>query len=220
MKSNLLNTQSTLFALITLLNIPQLSLAESSQWHLRPYFGISQLSDTSGSATAVSGTSGTTDIDLDSGFTAGASIGYQYTDQVSVELATEYRSNESKTLLSDGQRFEDGNYASVTFFLNAAYRFRTTQPWQPYIGTGLGWIQEVDIDLEDASGEISYESDGFAWQAFVGVDMPFHDQWALNVELRHSRASSIDLEGETGNEGIRGLDYNPTTLQLGLRYGF
>jgi opacity protein-like surface antigen len=191
-------------------------------WFVRAYGGISELSDTDGDAVGIDGVDGKADISLDTGFTAGLGAGYRFGNNWAAELAWEYRSNDNETELPSGAVYDDGNYASSTVFLNGYYHFDRSGRWDPYVGAGVGWLQEVDIDLEDASGEISYSGDGdIGFQVFGGVNYHFSEAWAANAEIRYGMFSDLDLEGESDAPGeLQSLDYEPLTIQFGIRYAF
>lgn len=190
-------------------------------WFLRPYLGSSNMSDVEGSTTNIGAVDGIADLSLDAGFTAGLGAGYRYNDDFAVELAWEYRSNESETALADGQVFEEGNYASNVFFINGFYYFGGAEKWQPYLGAGLSWVQEVDVDLETGGVELSYSGSGdVGFQLFTGVDYHLLENWDLQAELRYGSLSGIDLEGENIPGEITDLDYKTLTAQFGVLYRF
>ena len=194
----------------------------AENWFVRPYVGISQMSDLSADFNDIDGQSGKADIDLDSGFTGGLGVGYRYTDNFAVELGWEYRSNDSSVTLNDSSEFDDGNYASNIFYLNGHYFFAQSDDWQPYVGAGLTWIEEVDIDLERNGDELSYSASGdVGYQLFAGVDYALDTHWKLQGELRYGSVQGIDLDGESGDPGgIDDIDYETTTLQFGVVYAF
>lgn len=191
-------------------------------WFARPYVGLSQMSDLSSEFSNIDGLSGDADIDLETGFTGGIGIGYRYTDRVAVEFGWEYRSNDSDTTLNNISEFDDGNYASNIFYLNGHYQFEKKDKWQPYVGAGLTWIEEIDIDLERNGEELSYSGDGdVGYQVFAGVNYDLNQAWKLQSELRYGSITDIDLEGEGNDVGeFDGIDYETTTLQIGLVYDF
>ena len=82
---------------------------DTGKWSVKLYGGISTMGDQSIEQTDVpdvtAGATGT--INSDNGFVAGGSVGYNYTNNLSVELALDYRSNDSKTNFSDGTSFND-----------------------------------------------------------------------------------------------------------------
>jgi len=195
--------------------------SDESRWAVRPYFGLSQMSDLD-ATTTVGTQNGTANVELDGGFTAGLGLAYSLNSNWDAELAWEYRSNESKTTLPDGTRFDEGNYASNIFMLNGIYNFDSASQWKPYAGAGLTWIQEVDIDLETNSTEQSYSGDGSTgFQVFGGVNYEWTPNWDIQGEIRYGTISGIDLEGEEGAVGsFSDLDYDTLTFQVGLRYKF
>lgn len=195
--------------------------ADDSIWYLKPTVGISQMSDQKANTIAVGTIDGIAEINLDSGFTPGLAVGYNYGNGWAAEMGWEYRSNDSETTTADGTFYADGNYASSVFFLNGYYHFKNEGQWQPYIGAGLMIGQEIDIDLESNGVEQSFTGDGeTGFQVMAGVSYLINDSWRLNGEVRYGSFTGVDLEGE-GNDGlINGLDYEPLTLGLGLQYNF
>ena len=161
------------------------------------------------------------DIDLDTGFNAGFSIGYQYTPYLAAELAWEYRSNDSEVTLPDNERFTSGNYASNIFHVNSIYSFSPGKRLNPYVGAGISWVQEIDIDLEKNGSEQSFSADGdLGYQLFAGLDYQINSLWSLNSEIRYGHISNIDLKGENVTGTIEDIDYKPITIQFGVKYKF
>jgi opacity protein-like surface antigen len=197
--------------------------AEDRGWFARAWGGYSILADTDGSIDNFGSapTGDRIDVSTSGGFNAGAGLGYRYNPRLAVELAWEYRSNDSEVDLASGARYGDGNYASNTFFLNGYYYFDRRGAWEPYVGAGLAWIQEVDIDLEGNGPEQSFSGDGdVGLQVFAGTNYRFNDRWSAHGELRYGAVSGIDLEGENNDGRIRDFDYEPLTFQLGVNYHF
>ena len=111
----------------------------ADSWFVRPYIGLSQMSDLDSDFDDIDGLSGEADIDLDTGFTGGIGVGYRYTDNFAVEVGWEYRSNDSETTLNGVSEFDDGNYASNIIYLNGHYFFDKSGDWQPYVGAGINY---------------------------------------------------------------------------------
>ncbi len=194
----------------------------AENWFVRPYLGLSQMSDLDSDFSDIDGLSGEADVDLDTGFTGGLGVGYRYTDKFAVEVGWEYRSNDSETTLNGVSEFDDGNYASNIFYLNGHYFLDKSGAWQPYVGAGLTWVEEIDIDLERNGEELSYSGDGdTGYQVFAGINYELNQDWKLQTELRYGSITDIDLDGESGDAGsFDGIDYETTTLQIGLVYDF
>ena len=124
--------------------------------------------------------------------------------------------------LSGAATFGDGNYASNLLYANLRYGFDRDGGWQPYVGAGLTWLQEIDIDLERAGDELSYSGGGeTGFQVFAGVNYDLSQKWTIQSELRYGSITGIDLEGEGNDIGeFDGIDYETTTLQIGLVFDF
>lgn len=197
-------------------------VAAEDKWFVRPYLGLSQMSDLNSDFTDIDNLSGEADIDLDTGFTGGLGLGYRYTDKVAVEFGWEYRSNDAETALNEVSEFDDGNYATNVFYLNGHYLFDKKDEWQPYVGAGLTWVEEIDIDLERGGRELSYSGNGdTGYQVFGGINYDLSDSWKLQSELRYGSITGIDLEGEGSDPGeFDGIDYETTTLHIGMVYDF
>ncbi len=190
-------------------------------WYVKSYLGFSQISDLEGTSTNIGDSDGPIDVNLDSGFFAGGAVGYRFNDRWSTDLSWEYRSNDSETTIADGTAFNEGNYASNVFSLNGYYHFEKRGKWQPYIGAGLMYGQEIDIDLEMNGEELSYTEGGdIGFQVMWGTYYALTDQWLINGEVKYGRFSDIDLTGESTSGTIKGLDYDPLSFSVGLEYRF
>ncbi len=191
-------------------------------WYLKPQLGISNISDQSGNAVNAGVFDGDWQSGTDSGFTAGLGLGYQYSQGVSAELFWEYRSNDSNTTIKNTDQSFDGNYAANLIMVNGYYHFLSNGSWRPFLGAGLVWAQEIDIDLESDGTEQSYSGDGdFGWQIALGTSYQLTPRWQLNAELRYTSLSSLELQGEEGATGkLSGFDYQPKTLAIGFQYHF
>ena len=195
---------------------------DTGKWSVKLYGGISTMGDQSIEQTGVPGvTTGT--INNDNGFMAGGSVGYNYTNNLSVELAWDYRSNDSKTNFSNGTSFNDGNFASNIFFVSGKYTFDTIPQTnlRPYIGAGLGYVQEIDLDLVTGGVEYSYSKNNeMAYQFMTGITYTLTKKIDLDAGLRYVRADSINLKRENGSGELRNVDYDPLSLAIGLSYKF
>ena len=208
---------------LVVLTLPINVLADDkSGWFVRPFVGISQISDLSADTRNLGSIDGSSDISVDSGFNAGIGLGYRYNERVAVEIAWDYRTNDSSVVLADSSEFGDGDYASNMFYLNGFYYPKVeSDKWSPYVGAGLSWMQEIDIDLEQNGTETSLSGDGdIGYQVFAGVDYEINQDWSVGAELRYGSTSDIDLKGEGNNGRYDNLDYEPTTLQVGLTYRY
>ena len=211
-----------LFLSASLISLSTGVATAENNWFVRPYVGTGQMSDLNADFTQIDGLSGVAKVDLAGGFAAGIGLGYRYNQNVAAEFGWEYRSNDSSVDLAGASKFDEGNYASNIFYLNGHYQFGKTGKWQPYVGAGLSWIQEIDIDLERGGEELSYSGSGdVGYQVFAGLNYDLSNRWALQSEIRYGSITNIDLESEGNDSGeFKGLDYDTTTFQIGVVYKF
>ena len=164
--------------------------------------------------------SNATDSSYDLGFRSGLAFGWRLSDSFTFELEYLYSTNDlDEVVFADGQRFSDGNYASVVISANGYYFFRPGQSFRPYVGAGLGWVQEVDIDFEENGEEISFETDDFGFQVMAGLLWDLGDRWSFDVQARYLIVSDLELEAEEGS-GLVTADYEPLSLLAGISYRF
>ena len=161
-----------------------------------------------------------------SGTGLGGDIGWRYGNGWAAEVEWNYRSHSLDALRQGGATLaRDGDFASNTLLINGLRRFPISGAWTPYLGAGLGWVQEIDFDVTPSGGgtQRSYSANGrFAFQLIAGVEYALTPQWRLTADTRWLRAGSVQLENEAGNSGGQAgpLDYNPLSVQVGLRYSF
>lgn len=166
------------------------------------------------------GTELESDVDFDLGLIGGAAAGININENWRAELEYMYRSNDVDDFGGSGIDADSGDFASVAIMANAAYRFGATdQTLRPYVGVGVGVIEEIDFDVEggDDAGEFS-DRGAFAFQLMAGADYRLSEFWSVGAELRYFDAGSVTLDGDGGRE--LDADYRLTSLLLGVRYSF
>jgi outer membrane protein W len=202
------------------------SMSNEGKFFGKLYGGASILGDQSISQTGVAAPGATSDASFDAGMVAGGAAGYYFTDNISAELAWDYRSNNlDKANFSDGTNFNDGDFASNIFFVNGYYHLDPimNSKFRPYVGAGLGYVQEIDIDLKNTGGaETSYSQDGeIAYQLIAGTSYGLTNNWDLTADIRYMRADGINLKTESGGTAeLRNVDYDPVSLTVGAVYKF
>jgi opacity protein-like surface antigen len=202
------------------------SLPAENDWTVRATGGLSwQADDDNNDFTDPAGEQNA-DASFDTGWTGGLSIGRWIGSRWRADLEWAYRSNDSDRIkLDDGRVADDGNYASTALSINGYYHFadgRAPRRWSPYVGAGLAWINEIDIDLEGRDFDNTYEDledDGFGVQVMGGLSWRQSERLRWDAELRWLYFGEADLENGS-DVRLEGLDYAPVTLTIGLSYEF
>jgi opacity protein-like surface antigen len=218
-KSPLLLVPATLAACL----MTSAPVMAEGNYYLRGHAGFSIAGDNEFAQTGVAAAGATGSGSYGSGFATGIAFGYRYGNGFSAEIDWEYRSNDNDSItFSDGTSYSEGNLASNTFFVNGYYTFEEVfDNVRPYVGAGVGWVQEIDLDLEAAVLETSYTGDSeLAWQLMTGIETTFNRDWRLQGELRYTRVADVNLEQENGPGRITGLDYDAWTIGVNLVYDF
>jgi outer membrane protein W len=89
-----------------------------------------------------------------------------------------------------------------------------------YVGAGLVYLTEVDIDFEQGSTERSFSGNGNGVQLLAGARYDLGERWFLDAGLRYLAASGLDLEEESGGSGRIEADYAPWAATIGVGWRF
>lgn len=207
----------TKIALVSACLLSSTALWAQGNYYLKPHAALSIVQDND---PVSSGTKG--NGSYDNGFATGVAFGYRYGNGFSSEIDWEYRRNDNDSVAFGNTNYDEGDIASNTLYLNGYYTFAEAfGKVRPYVGAGVGWIQEIDLDLETGGTETSYSSDGdIAWQLMAGLETPLDKNWRLQGEMRYTRVAGVDLEQEGGNGRITDLDYDAWAVGVGVIYDF
>lgn len=171
------------------------------------------------------GTSVRADTGFDSGILGGGAVGYRFENGWRLEGEFAYQSVDH-----DGKAFAGvgagpvgtGNYASTSLAINGLYEFDLlgSPRARTYVGAGLVYLTEVDIDFERNGAERSFSGSGAGVQFLAGARYDIGERWFVDAGLRYLAASSLELEEESGGAGRIEADYAPwaATIGVGLRF--
>ncbi|MEM8752589.1 MAG: outer membrane beta-barrel protein [Pseudomonadota bacterium] len=161
---------------------------------------------------------------FDLGFAAGAAIGYAFTDNISAEVEYMYRSSDADGF-GGGGFATGGDLASVVISAHALYTFDGFEApgggrLRPYLGLGLGVIEEVDFDVSGGVAAGEYSDGGrLAFQARVGAVWELGEHWGLSLEGRYLNAGSPTLSRSGGGEDLK-VEYEAFDALIGVSYRF
>lgn len=158
---------------------------------------------------------------LDNGMVSGLAVGYRFNSNFAAELDYSYRSNDIDEIKGTGGVIiaNGGDLASVAIMANGYYYFDFADTWSPYIGLGLGFLQEIDSDvnLSGLADQTDLEDQVFAWQAMVGAELPLNTSWNLYGEARFMSSPGPELSNSNGSYDV---DYENISLIVGVGYQF
>ncbi|NJN64557.1 MAG: porin family protein [Acidobacteria bacterium] len=160
---------------------------------------------------------------LDSGFLAGGAFGYDFGNGWRVEGEFIYQSVDhgGGALTAPGVTGE-GNYASTSIGVNGLYEFDLfgSPKARTYVGAGLAFFDEIDIDFEGEGIENSYSGGDIGFQILAGARYDVGERFFLDAGLRCVSVSSVDLEDEGTSGQTISADYQPWSVTAGVGFRF
>jgi len=199
---------------LVLFFLPSLALADSGLY-LKAYGGFNFTAESEfQTADALSLLDGG-DVDYDTGQAFGLSVGYRMENGLALELDYSYRSNDLGSINLSNLEIS-GDLSSVGILGNVVYYPSFGHLISPYVGVGLGVLQEIDADIrinEDQFGD--FEDSTIAWQAFLGINISALDNMAVFSELRFFSGPGPEL---SNGLGALDFDYNNVSLVFGLNF--
>jgi opacity protein-like surface antigen len=158
------------------------------------------------------------------GMGLGGDLGYRYGNGWAAEFEWNWRRHDLNSLRRANTTLaSDGDFASNIIFVNVLRRFIGQRGgWTPYVGGGIGWVQEIDMDLNTGASERAWSRQGrFGVQLIGGAEVPLSQSWRLTADVRVLRVGGVELPAEEGVTGrLAQPRYNPVSVQVGLRRVF
>jgi opacity protein-like surface antigen len=195
------------------------------RWYVAVVGGASFLNEPNLSYNTGSGsTSG--NLGLDTGWLVGGAVGGYLLPDVRLEGELVWRRNgvSSTSLAGFDPRPGDGDYASLILMANVYKDFDAGMlgggRLKPYLGAGLGYAQEVDIDLLSGGSEREFSGSRFAYQLLGGVNWHFGGGWFAGAGLRWVDAGTVTLKAVSPAVGEIDARYRGWSVDLRLGYSF
>ena len=191
-------------------------------WYATAKFAYNTLDDQDIEYTAA-GSTVNGRAEFDGGFAAGATGGYRFDNNWRLEGEVLYRTSELDTANIPGVgTFTDGDYSSVAIGVNGLYDFDLfgSDKATAYVGAGVAWLQEIDIDFEENGVESSYSGDDIGFQLMLGARYDMSERWFLETDVRYFFASDIEMTAEENAVGRVVADYEPLSVTAGIGWKF
>ena len=198
------------------------SAADDAYWYATANVGANFMSDQSVSF-AGDGPAQSGDASLGNGLLTGAAIGRAFSRSLRAEVEFVYQSvDHDGVRLAGGGSLPSGNFASTALALNGLYSFNlfAREEVRTYVGLGVAWLTEVDIDFEQGGQEASYSGDGFGVQLLAGARYEIGERWFLDAGLRYLSAGEVTMDGEGAATGRVRADYEPWSATFGAGWRF
>lgn len=216
--------RNALLGCIAVTTLPLMAQTEPRGYYATIYAQASRLGSSSFDENGTAGFGSGLKAEFDMGMGFGGDIGFRYGNGWAAEVEWNYRRHDLKSLRKAGTTLvTDGDFASNIFFINGLRRFPSSSGgWTPYVGAGVGWVQEVDFDLNSGGTDRAWSKQGkFGLQLIGGAEIPLNKDWRVTADVRMLRIGDVDLPAEEGVSGkLSKPSYNPVSAQIGLRRVF
>lgn len=163
---------------------------------------------------------------LDTGFNAGAAVGYRFSS-FRVEVAGDYHRGEVDTIKVSGNRVpvKDGELALVTVMANGYIDLDLGLFVIPYVGFGIGGgVILANETSPNAVFKLDDDAAVFTWNAMAGLNWNVYSNIQVMTGYRYVSTTEADLGVESVLVGaVRGkLDTSVAAheLVIGVRYNF
>lgn len=186
------------------------------RWYVGLTGGYTMMSDQD-----ISGTTGASQVSLDSGYGFGGSIGYLPSSSAPILNAlrleaevTHHKSDIESVTVSGVNVAGGGEFYTTAYMANVFYDFPTSSAWSPYIGAGAG-LAHVHFSDNSGAGNSDETTAEFAYQALLGMgytptSLP-NTQWSLGYRyLATSDASFGNME----------VEYSTHSIEAGAKFRF
>ena len=148
---------------------------------------------------------GFSDLTYETGFAAGATIGYKWSMNLRTELEATYRENDFDEFVGTPVT---GDVSSWAFMANVFYDFDMGSPVVPYLGGGIG---AAVVTFDSAVKE---DDTVVAFQLGAGIGYEFTPNLVGSLDFRFF--GTDDPEVTSGVD----FEYYNVALMAGLRVGF
>ncbi|MDE0449062.1 MAG: outer membrane beta-barrel protein [Spirochaetaceae bacterium] len=173
----------------------------------------------------IAGNEDKADWDLDFGFGAGGSAGYDFGDfRAEAEFSFQSANfRHGEKIDKDADREADDNLTVMSILANGFFDLDTGTPFVPFIGIGAGAVN-LAVKLDDGNDDTDplFEGNGwgFAYQANVGVAYEIIDAVALTLGYKFFGT----LETQVPHPDDEEKYVKPTLMahraELGVRFSF
>lgn len=146
-------------------------------------------------------------VDFDNGFAVNAAFGKHFTKNIRGEIELGYASNDFDGVVGTYCPVEfNGKLYTYSVFTNTYYDIGTYAGFTPYVGAGLGVVQQhAEVDIFGASDA------NLAYQGILGVSYPIANRVSLTGEYRYVGEQDPSFAGVDA-------EYKSQQALVGLRF--
>ena len=171
---------------------------------------------------AIGGGNVNPDVEYETGWAAGGTLGMFLDNAWRVELESTYRDNDSEsiTLPGGGATGVSAEIDGWAVMLNAIKDIPTSSKITPYIGVGVGYAtRDIDVNCGPGCGT-NADDNGFAYQGILGLTADVAERVQFFTDYRYFTPHDFEYSSGSQAAALNDLDDNNHTIMAGLRIGF
>jgi OOP family OmpA-OmpF porin len=162
---------------------------------------------------------------VDMGWLAGTSVGYEWKQGFAGEFEFTFRQNHVDRIASSNSLFAGGDLHSFAMMFNGYYRFHNRTPFTPYIGAGVG---DAVVSLNNARptlgldrGPFGGTDADFAYQGIAGVSYAVAPHLSISAEYRYFASLRPGFQQRLAGEEVKvSPSYDSNNALVRLTYNF
>ncbi len=158
--------------------------------------------------------------DFDIGSVGVLAAGYRFKESFALELEYAQRTHGINSVeVTNGDLLSTGDMKAKSIMVNAIYYLTSFEYVNPYAGIGFGFLGDTEQQVEIAGFGSSHKSnsDAFALQLMLGLEVPITREFRFFTETRAFTASSPDVSNSTSTYNVA---YDTASVMAGLVYIF
>ncbi|MDR1856740.1 MAG: outer membrane beta-barrel protein [Desulfovibrio sp.] len=216
-----------ILALVILLGIPSLAVADMNGFYVAPKFLMS-IQNTGqinrSEALAGTGVNDYSQFTLGGALALGVDFWHNYSVPARLEGEFSLRGNSEKSWSGNGAYQVKGVWNNSTFFGNLYWDFRNDSQIVPYLGGGIGIaLNYTGYDFKGPGENFSKDArfTNFAWNLGGGVGWNLTESLTADLAYRFMSLGYNEVKATDGNKDLKigNAPYN-NEFTLGLRFTF
>jgi opacity protein-like surface antigen len=193
------------------------SIGSNGDWYVSVFAGSSYLQDLDTSYVGFY-----YEIDFDSGFVAGATVGRRLNNNWRGEVELSYSKYKASAFSFTGGGGTASEGLDALYFLaNVWYDIPTNGRLSPYVGGGVGIAHvEGDVLFSNGFGFLPSSDTAFTYQFGAGVSFPVSSRLTLDAGYRFKVISKTEFTDRGLGPNYQNGPIRSHTVQVGLRMSF
>ena len=105
------------------------------------------------------------------------------------------------------------NVSSTSILISAAYDFRSHESLTPYLGGGIGWVQNTTDTEREAllnrnnPERASFSTNNLIWSLMLGAIWDWNEKWGRDIGYRYKDLGEIKTATFSSLESVQAAEF-------------